>query len=163
MKRTFKYCATHKEDEKYMQEMCAKGWAATKLVEGFWTFEPCKPNQYFYRICYVRKMSRDEIKNTIQRYENQGIEFVSHYSFWIIVRSTKPFELYTKLEEKKLCQEIYAPMPMGAIVSWILCLICLYFSYTVNVWFLLLSFLITFYGAMCTWLAISYHSLLKKI
>ena len=87
-KRTFRYCATHREDEQYMQQMCAQGWAATRLVEGFWTVEPCTPGQYCYRICYLRGMSDEEVEALKGRLSARGIDFVSRYSFWAILRST---------------------------------------------------------------------------
>ena len=59
--KTFNYTGNHKEDEVYMQKMCSKGHAAVRLVEGFWTFEPCKPNQYTYRMAYLRGMTDREV------------------------------------------------------------------------------------------------------
>ena len=52
--KKFNYTLNHKPDEAYMAKMCGAGWAATRLVEGVWTFEPCRPNQYVYRVCYLR-------------------------------------------------------------------------------------------------------------
>lgn len=48
----FKYCGTHVKDEKYMNEMSSKGGATKSLIEGFWIFDKCKPNEYKYRIYY---------------------------------------------------------------------------------------------------------------
>ena len=162
MKKTFKYCATHKEDEEYMRMMCSKGWAAIQLIEGFWTFEKCEPNQYCYRIGYLRGKNKDEINSIIENYSKQGIEFVSRYSFWAIFRSTENFELYTKEEELELCQKIYSPMPIGALISCILCIIGLVCSYKINVSFILISIVTGTYGCICIWLAVSYHKLIQK-
>ena len=163
MKKTFKYCATHKADEQYMQEMCSQGWAATSLVEGFWTFEECTPNQYCYRICYLRGKSETEIDALKQHYAARGIEFVSQYSFWAIFRSTKTFELYTDAEEREICQKMYAPMPIGAAISWLLFLAGIVLAHLFSLYFLIPTVLIGFYGAICTWLAVSYHKLLKTL
>ena len=162
IKRTFRYCATHKEDEAYMEQMCARGWAALSLTEGFWTFESCPPHAYCYRICYLRGKSRDEIDEIKKQYASKGITFVSRYSFWAIFRSSQPFQLYTPEEDREICRKIYAPMPIGAAFSWLLFAVCLFLSLRFSLYFLIPSVLIGFYGSMCTWLALSYHKLLKK-
>ena len=162
-KRTFRYCATHKEDEAYMQKMCAQGWAATRLVEGFWTFEPCEPNQYCYRVCYLRGMKKQEIEELKTHYAAHGIQFVSQYSFWAIFRSTEPFALYTDNREKEICKKIYAPMPIGAAISWLVAVVSLLLVQRVSAYFWLLTLLATLYASMCTWLAISYRKLLKTL
>ena len=41
---TFHYSMNHRADEAYMARMCHRGWAATRLVEGVWSFEPCRPD-----------------------------------------------------------------------------------------------------------------------
>lgn len=160
--KTFNYCATHREDEAYMKKMCARGWAATGLVEGVWSFEPCKPNEYCYRVCYLRGKTKEETKALREELDARGIEFVSRYSFWAIFRSRAPFELYTRQEEQAICQKIYAPMPVGAVISWLLCGAGLLLSCKVSLWFLIFTVLIGIYGAMCTWLALSYRKLLNE-
>lgn len=58
----------HKADEAYMAKMCHEGWAAASLVEGVWTFEPCRPDQYTFRVCYLRGKSKadvEELKRTL--------------------------------------------------------------------------------------------------
>ena len=162
IKRTFKYCPTHKEDEKYMQEMCSKGWAAKRLVEGFWTFESCKPNQYVYRVFYARNINKKALEKIKSSFAQKGIEFVSQYSFWLLFRSTKPFEIYTEEQEIKICKRIYAPMPIGAVISWIFFGIGMYATYKFHILFIIPAILIVLYASMCTWLAISYHKLINK-
>lgn len=55
--KKFNYTMNRKADEAYMAKMCREGWAATSLVEGVWTFAPCKPGQYTFRVCYLRGKS----------------------------------------------------------------------------------------------------------
>ena len=162
LKRTFKYCATHKEDERYMQDMCSKGWAAIRFIEGFWTFESCRPNQYFYRVFYARNIKKSKLSYIIKQYKKDGIEFVFRYSFWILFRSHQPFDLYTKEEELSIYKKIYAPMPVGAIVSFLMFLFGLHLSYTFNFLFFIPTVCIGIYGSICTWLAFSYHKLIKE-
>lgn len=44
--------------------MCQKGWAAIRLIEGIWTFEPCKPAQYIYRVAYLRTKTKEEVEES---------------------------------------------------------------------------------------------------
>lgn len=161
--RTFRYCATHIKDEEYMREMCHKGWAATGLIEGFWTFEPCEPDAYVYRVCYLRGMSGSQIKELKAEYAKKGIEFVSKYSFWAIFRSREPFQIYTGRAEREICGKIYAPMPKGAAAAWMVFAAGVALSVQVSGLFLILTALAGTYGAMCTWLAASYYKLLKTL
>ena len=105
-KHTFRYCSTHKEDEAYMEQMCARGWAAVRLVEGFWTFEACEPGQFCYRVCYLRGKTKDQVRQLTEDYAEKGIDLVSRSSFWAILRSLRPFTLYTGQEEKEICRQI---------------------------------------------------------
>ena len=163
LKKTFKYCATHKADEAYMQLMCSHGWAAIKLVEGFWTFEQCEPNQYCYRIGYLRGMKQNEIESMKKELASKDIEFVSNYSFWAIFRSTKKFELYNYEDEYAICQKMYAPMPIGALVSLLLAIIGCNLTFRISGYFIIPTFLIGVYGLICIWLALAYHKLLKDL
>ena len=163
IKKTFKYCGTHKGDENYMQEMCAKGWAAVRQEEGFWTFEKCEPNAYCYRICYLRGKSRQEIETLKKKYAAEGIEFVSRYSFWAIFRSTRDFQLYSAEEEREICRKMYAPMPAGAAISWLIFGGSIFPACRISFFFFILTVLAGIYGSICTWLAVSYHKLLKSL
>lgn len=117
--KKFNYTMNHKADEAYMAKMCHEGWAATSLVEGVWTFEPCKPDQYVYRVCYLRGKSAAEVEALKNKLAAQGIEFVSRYSFWAIFRSEHDFRLYAPEEELAVCESIYRPMPIGSVLSWL--------------------------------------------
>ncbi len=120
MKR-FNYTLNHRADEAYVKKMCDQGWTTKSLVEGIWTFEPCKPGQYVYRVAYLRGKSKDEICVLKTSLEKEGIEYVSRYSFLAIFRSEYDFELYKGKEELKICEKIRRPMPYGAIISGIVC------------------------------------------
>ena len=161
--KKFNYTMNHKADEAYMAKMCHAGWAATSLVEGVWTFEPCEPDQYTFRVCYLRGKSSAEVEELKRSLAAKGVEFVSRYSFWAIFRSTQDFQLYTPQEELAICEKIHRPMPWGSILSWLAALVFLYLSVRVSAWLGILCVLFSFYAAMCTCLGISYSRLLKKL
>lgn len=158
----FNYTGNHKEDEAYMQQMCAEGWAAIKLVEGFWTFERCTPGQYVYRVAYMRGRTAEEFLQFRSECAQKGIEFVSKYSFWAIFRSEKPFEFYKGQDEIDICEKIYHPMPVGAVLSLIVLLIMIYLTLRVSRLFLIADIPVFIYGAVCVRCGLSYHTLLKK-
>ena len=163
IKHTFRYCSSHKQDEAYMQAMCARGWAVRSLREGFWSFEPCTPGEFCFRVCYLRGMKPGQVEALKARYAARGIEFVSRYSFWAIFRSREPFRLYSPQEERAVCRRIFAPMPIGAAVSWVLFLILALLSRCQSPYFWIPAVPVGVYGAMCTWLALSYRRLLKSM
>lgn len=161
--RTFNYTMNHKADEAYMARMCREGWAATRLVEGFWTFEPCAPGQYVYRVCYLRGKSAAEVEELKRSLAARGIEFVSRYSFWAIFRSEHDFRLYEPEEERAVCEEILHPMRIGAPVSWLAFLAALVLTLRVSAWFAVPAVLLAVYATMCTALGISYTRLLRTM
>lgn len=161
--KTFNYPLNHKADEAYMARMCHQGWAATRLVEGFWTFEPCRPDQYVYRVCYLRGKSNAQVQALRRELAARGIDFVSRYSFWAIFRSEQDFQLYDRAEELALCQTIRRPMIAGGAVSWMAFLGALWLALKASPWFWPPAALVALYAAMCTCLGISYTGLLRSL
>lgn len=158
--RKFRYCLNHKADEDYMAEMCRRGWAAVGLVEGVWTFAPCRPDQYTFRVGYLRGKSRAEIEEWKRTLAADGIEFVSRYAFWAIFRSEHDFRLYTPEEELAVCEAIRRPMPAGSLLSWAGSLAFLGLAARVSPWFGVIAVLLGVYAAVCTCLGISYSRLI---
>lgn len=161
--KKFNYTMNHKADEAYMAKMCHEGWAATSLVEGVWTFEPCKPDQYTFRVCYLRGKSNAEVEELKRSLAAKGIEFVSRYSFWAIFRSEHDFVLYTPEEELAVIEKIRRPMLAGSVLSWLAFLIVLLLAVKVSAWFGFLCVLLAVYAVMCTCLGISYTRLTHRL
>ena len=161
--RTFNYTMNHKADEAYMASMCRKGWAATRLVEGFWSFEPCRPGQYTYRVGYLRGKSGAEVEQWKRTLAAQGIEFVSRYSFWAIFRSEREFQLYAPEEELALCEKIRRPMLPGSVLSWLACLAAVLLAVKVSVWFCVPAVLLAVYAGVCNCLGASYTGVIRAL
>ena len=162
MKR-FNYTGTHKDDEAYMQKMCHEGMAAVRLVEGFWTFERCIPDQYTYRMAYVRGMSKEEIEQFKQECSEKEIEFVSKYSFWMIFRSVHFFDLYTDAEELKICEKIYGLMPAGTVVSFLFFILLSVLSFKVTCLLVIPAGLTAVYSLVCARCTYCYGHLLEEL
>ena len=146
-----------------MAKMCHEGFAAASLVEGVWTFEPCNPDPYTFRVCYLRGKSNAEVEELKHSLNAEGIEFVSRYSFWAIFRSEHDFQLYTPEEELKICQTIRRPMIAGSVLSWLAFVAFLLLTVKISAWFCLPTALIFIYAAMCTVLGVSYTRLIRKL
>jgi len=161
--KKFNYTMNHKADEAYMAKMCHEGWAAVSLVEGVWTFESCRPDQYTFRVCYLRGKSNAEVEALKRSLAAQGIEFVSRYSFWAIFRSEHAFELYTPEEELAVIEKIRRPMLVGSVISWLAFLLVLLLALKVSAWFWVLCVLVAVYAGMCVCLGTSYTRLLHRL
>ncbi len=161
--KTFHYSLNHRADEAYMAKMCHEGWAAQSLVEGIWTFVPCRPDQYTFRVCYLRGKSDAEVDALKRGLAEKGIEFVSRYSFWAIFRSEQDFRLYTPKEKLAVSRRIRRPMLWGSALCWLAAGGLLWLSVSVSAWFGVLCALFAVYAAMCTLLGASYTRLIRKL
>ena len=159
----FKYCGTHIEDEKYMNEMSSLGWNTKSLIEGFWKFEKGKPNEYIYRIYYFRGLNNKEIHNKIEELKKEDIEFVHKYSFWGIFRAKKDFELYKEEEQLSLCNKIRKPMIIATIVCPLVIAICIILSIIISRIFIPITCLMVVYYSVCLYLMIEYTKLINLI
>lgn len=159
----FKYCGTHIKDEKYMNEMSAKGWNTKSLVEGFWIFEKGKENEYTYRIFYFRGMDKKAINDKIKELEKENIEFVHRYSFWGIFRAKKDFELYNEEEQLEVCNKIRKPMIIATVVCPLLIIVCVALAMIINKVFIPITCLIAVYYFICLYLMIEYTKLINSI
>lgn len=160
--KKFNYTLNHKADEAYMAKMCHAGWAVTSLVEGVWTFVPCEPDQYIFRVCYLRGKSNAEVEALKRDLAAKGIEFVSRYSFWAIFRSEHDFRLYTP-EELAINETIRRPMRVGSVLSWIVFAALLALTLRASAWFCVLTVLVGVYAAMCTCLSCSYTGPIRTL
>ena len=159
----YKLLLTHKKDEDYMAQMCHAGWAARRVVEGLWTFEPCAPGEYVYRVAYLRGKSPEETEALKKELAARGIEFVSQYFFWAIFRSRKDFRLYTPDEERVLCRQIRTPMVAGAVGSWFVFILSVWLAQKITAGFWVLAALAALYGVLCTSFSIAYTKLLHEL
>ncbi len=159
----FNYCGTHIKDEEYMNKMSSNGWNAKSLVEGFWTFEKGKSNEYTYRVYYFRGMTKEAIKKKIKDLEKEEIEFVHKYSFWGIFKSKKDFQLYNENEQLEVSNKIRKPMLAATIICPIIIIICIILSRTISKIFIPITVLISIYYLICLYLMVEYTKLINSL
>ncbi len=105
MKRFRLYFDKEKE-EVWLNKMSQRGWAMTGFIAGLYTFMPCEPGKYIYRVDMRGEAGRTPIwRNDYQEYiefvEETGAEYVCRWAWWLIFRreATKgEFTLYTDAE-----------------------------------------------------------------
>lgn len=95
------------KEEAWLNEMTGKGWALTRFFLGVYTFEPCRPGQYRYRIDMPEAPgmadSDVEKREYIQFVEETGAEYVCEWFWWVIFRKetgSGEFKLYTDYESR---------------------------------------------------------------
>ncbi len=94
----------YEKEEKWLNELSAKGLA---LVDYSWiryVFEDSQPGEYIYRIQLLKNLaSHPESRKYIEFVESTGAECVATYLRWVYFRKRAadgPFELYSDFESK---------------------------------------------------------------
>ena len=92
------------KEEKWLNEMAAKGLALTDYMWCRYVFEETEPGAYVYRIDLLDHLpSRPQSRKYIEFLEEAGIEFVSSYMRWVYFRKKadgQPFALYSDISSQ---------------------------------------------------------------
>lgn len=92
------------KEEKWLNEMSAKGMALTDYSWCRYVFTEAPNNEYIYRIELLKNLpSHAESIAYIRFLEESGIECVATYWRWIFLRkksSEGPFDIYSDIESK---------------------------------------------------------------
>lgn len=95
------------KEEIWLNEMSREGWAMTDFVAGVYTFTPCEPGEYIYRIDMPGEIGKTPIwyenREYIELVEETGAEYVCRWGWWMIFRkeaSQGTFELYTDTQSQ---------------------------------------------------------------
>ncbi len=95
----------YEKEEKYLNEMAAKGLALTDYSWCRYVFEDALKGEYVYRIELLENpVNHAESQNYIIRFmEEAGIEFVTSYNRWIYLRKKTAdgkFDIYSDIASK---------------------------------------------------------------
>ncbi len=89
-------------ETKWLNELCAQGYAMTHFFAGFYFFEQCEPGEYIYQVDLREKFGR--VTNDYRELmTDAGIEIIQNWGYWVILRKKAcegDFELYTDTESK---------------------------------------------------------------
>lgn len=92
------------KEEKWLDKMAAEGWALCGVGFCRYTFEPCSPGEYAFRLELLENHLNDEkSKDYIGFVEETGAEMVGSYLRWVYFRKKTaegPFELFSDAHSK---------------------------------------------------------------
>lgn len=103
MKKVIRKWYTHYEkEEKWLNEMSARGLAFIKYSWCKYVFEDCTPGEYIYRIELLENgVSHPKSQEYITFLGDMGVEHISSYSRWVYFRKKAvegSFDLYSDKE-----------------------------------------------------------------
>lgn len=94
----------YEKEEKWLNEMAAKGLAMTDYSWCRYVFEDTPPGEYTYRLELLENVTiHPESRKYIEFLEETGVEQVASYMRWVYFRKkTKdgPFDLYSDIDSK---------------------------------------------------------------
>lgn len=94
-----KWFAHFEKEEKWLNDMAAKGLALTQYTWGRYVFEECEPEEYIYRIQLLEnRLSHRESESYIEFMGEAGVEIVSSYGRWVYFRKKATdgaFDIYS--------------------------------------------------------------------
>ena len=94
----------YEKEERWLNEMSAKGLAMTDYSWCRYVFSETPANQYLYRIELLKQMPNHPESQAYLRFlEETGVEHVASYLRWVYLRkpaSEGAFDLYTDIDSK---------------------------------------------------------------
>lgn len=94
----------YEKEEKYLNEMSAKGLALTDYTWCRYVFQDAPNGEYIYRIELLENpVNHPESQNYIKFMEETGIEFVASYNRWVYFRrkaADGAFDIYSDIDSK---------------------------------------------------------------
>jgi len=92
------------KEEKWLNEMAAKGLALVSVGFCRYDFEDCEPGEYTFKLELLKeKPAHPESRKYIEFLETTGAEHVGSYLSWIYLRKKKElgeFELFSDLQSR---------------------------------------------------------------
>ena len=94
----------YEKEEKWLNEMSAKGLQLTDVALFIYTFTDNEPENYIYRLEMLDDLPSSAKGSAYIRFlEDMGVEYIGSMVRWIYVRkpaSEGPFDLYSDIESK---------------------------------------------------------------
>lgn len=145
----------YEREEKWLNDMSAKGLALIDYSVSRYVFEDCNPGEYIYRIELLENWpSHPESKKYIGFMEENGVEHITSYMRWVYFRkkaSDGEFNIYSDIDSRiKHYQRVSTLYTILFIMNAINCINMFSQFFTFND----LSYILTF-PAGCLCLAVS--------
>jgi hypothetical protein len=120
--KIWKAFRNYEKEEKWLNEMSAKGLALTRRGWYRCSFEDCLPGEYIYRIEILKKrVKHHESVSYLRFMEENGVEYVDSIQNVVYFRKKAidgPFVLYSDLDSKIMYEKRIGRMyPFWAVLS----------------------------------------------
>ena len=97
----FRWYYDKDDEEKFLNDMSAKGYAMKRFFLGIYWFDKCNPNEYTYRVDIINDKNKLEKKEFYDIVNETGAELVQTWGIWAFFRKKgSNFELYTDNESR---------------------------------------------------------------
>jgi hypothetical protein len=94
----------YEKEEKWLNQMSAKGLAMTDYSWCRYVFEEAPNNEYIYRLELLNQLpSHPESRAYLRFLEESGVEHIASYMRWVYLRKKTiegPFDLYTDIDSR---------------------------------------------------------------
>ena len=94
----------YEKEEKWLNEMSAKGFAFQNYCFFRYVFTACEPNEYIYRIELLEYLPGNPVSQKyIQFMAENGVEYVAGWARWAYFRKKTadgPFDIYSDIDSK---------------------------------------------------------------
>lgn len=163
--KVWKIFINFEKEEKWLNDMAAKGMHLVDYSIGRYLFEEGPPGEYEYRIELLEHLpSNAQSRAYIKWMEDSGVECVASYFRWVYFRkkaSDGPFDLYSDYESRIKHYKMVASL-VGIVGMLNL------FSAALNVYIGLMNTSVNIYLSLLNWLIVifltpMFFSYMKKI
>lgn len=97
----FRWYYDKDDEEIFLNNMSAKGYAMKRFFLGIYWFDRCSPNEYTYRVDIINDKNIPERKEFYDFVSDTGAELVQTWGVWAFFRKKgSNFELYTDKESR---------------------------------------------------------------
>lgn len=107
MNKMHKFLLTFDKDQEqvWLNDLCAQGWALEHYAMGLYTFVPCEPGEYIYQIDLLpgHGLRAGDFGGYREFMEDTGVEVVARWFRWVFLRKRAedgPFEIYTDADSQ---------------------------------------------------------------
>ena len=95
----------YEQKQKWINDMCSKGYALKSCNMYKYDFEPCIPNQYYYAFELLENLSTSPTREDFLNYlcSEWHVEYVCQYRNWVFFRRSKSegkFSLFNNMSRK---------------------------------------------------------------
>ncbi len=101
---TWRWISDYEKEEKWLNEIAAKGLSLYSFFFGKYTFEETEPGKYIYQIELLENLPTSPESVAYLRFlEDTGVVCVASVFKWVYLRkeaASGPFELYTDIDSK---------------------------------------------------------------